>query len=186
MKKPAGISGTDISMLFFVLLILVTVGIRLLGDLLETTPPATDMKPGQGAVVEVTDLKGMSTVYLFDRSVDACDVADVSDMNRSSVERCLPLKSGRALFELPGGRVRVGLMSGRDLMVLGLPVPVNLASAQDLDVLPGIGEALSSRIETERLENGPFYCARDLKRVKGIGQKKDCTFKRYLSFESAY
>jgi len=50
-------------------------------------------------------------------------------------------------------------------------IDVNSANAAELDLLPGIGPALASRIITERQENGAFGSVEDLARVKGIGPK---------------
>lgn len=48
-------------------------------------------------------------------------------------------------------------------------VPVNRASATDLEQLPGIGPALAQRVVTFRERNGPFRSMEDLLRVPGIG-----------------
>ena len=50
-----------------------------------------------------------------------------------------------------------------------LPVNINTATAEELDVLPGIGPALAGRIIAYREEHGPFTAAEDLLAVSGIG-----------------
>ncbi len=55
---------------------------------------------------------------------------------------------------------------------LAKPVNVNLASASELERLPGVGPVLATRIIEEREANGPFTSADDLDRVSGIGPKK--------------
>ena len=47
---------------------------------------------------------------------------------------------------------------------------VNIAGAEELDGLPGIGPVLAQRIVDEREANGPYTGAEDLTRVEGIGQ----------------
>ena len=55
---------------------------------------------------------------------------------------------------------------------LNKPINVNIATASDLERLPGVGPVLASRIIEEREANGPFVSADDLDRVSGIGPKK--------------
>lgn len=48
-------------------------------------------------------------------------------------------------------------------------INVNLASAQELEALPGVGPALSQRIVDFREQNGPFASMAELDAVSGIG-----------------
>ena len=75
--------------------------------------------------------------------------------------------------------------SGRDLYRSVLPQPsgtvsVNSGNAEDLQVLPGIGETLSQLIISERIRNGDYYYPEDLTAVKGIGMKKLEQFRELL------
>lgn len=51
-------------------------------------------------------------------------------------------------------------------------VNINTAGIDELDRLPGIGEATARAIVEEREANGPFSTPEDLMRVSGIGEKK--------------
>ncbi|MBI4429168.1 MAG: helix-hairpin-helix domain-containing protein [Ignavibacteriales bacterium] len=51
-------------------------------------------------------------------------------------------------------------------------IDINSASKTELMKLPGIGEVLAGRILAHRSERGPFQSIDDLRRVKGISQKK--------------
>lgn len=51
-------------------------------------------------------------------------------------------------------------------------VNINTATLEQLDTLPGVGEATANKIITYREENGGFKSIEDLKNVKGIGDKK--------------
>lgn len=51
------------------------------------------------------------------------------------------------------------------------PIDVNVASAEELDALPGIGPALAARILAYRDAHGPFACLDDLALVDGIGTR---------------
>lgn len=48
-------------------------------------------------------------------------------------------------------------------------VDVNVAGAEELALLPGIGPSIAKRIVSDRLERGPFASVDELRRVKGIG-----------------
>ena len=49
---------------------------------------------------------------------------------------------------------------------------INVAGIEELDELPGVGEATARAIVEDRERNGPFSTTEDLMRVSGIGEKK--------------
>src|SRR5580692_7936087 len=51
-------------------------------------------------------------------------------------------------------------------------ININTARADQLQMLPGIGAKLSSRIVDYRRENGPFKALDDLKDVEGLTKKR--------------
>ena len=51
-------------------------------------------------------------------------------------------------------------------------VKLNTASKTELMSLPGIGEAMAERIMLYRDEKGKFKTINELKKIKGIGEKK--------------
>ena len=58
-------------------------------------------------------------------------------------------------------------------------IDINSADAAQLDLLPGIGPALASRILADREENGVYQTIDELDRVRGIGPK---TIEKIRSF----
>ncbi len=52
------------------------------------------------------------------------------------------------------------------------PVNVNAATAEQLDVLPGVGPATAAAIVAHRLQHGPFQSVEQLADVRGIGPAK--------------
>jgi competence protein ComEA len=59
---------------------------------------------------------------------------------------------------------------GLELSGSGRLLNINIASASELESLPGIGPVLAGRIVTYRTENGPFEAIEDVMDVSGIGE----------------
>ncbi len=62
------------------------------------------------------------------------------------------------------------------------PLAINLAPAESLTALPGVGPVLASRIVAERTRGGPFRDADDLVRVRGIGPRTAARLAPLLTF----
>lgn len=62
-------------------------------------------------------------------------------------------------------------------------IRINRATAEELDLLPGIGPAKAAAIIESREQDGPFTSVKDLERVSGIGPKTAEQIGPYLSFE---
>ncbi|MGB2651338.1 MAG: helix-hairpin-helix domain-containing protein [Candidatus Omnitrophota bacterium] len=62
-------------------------------------------------------------------------------------------------------------------------INVNEASADELTVVPGIGEVLAGRIIEYKKQHGNFYSTNDLLDVPGIGEKKLEKIKEYVKFQ---
>ena len=59
-------------------------------------------------------------------------------------------------------------------------VNINTATQTELENLPGVGEAIASRIIEYRQQNGKFDKIEDLQNVKGIGDAKFNNIKEYV------
>ena len=83
-----------------------------------------------------------------------------------------------------GGReVIVSPLSNRELFLLGIPFDINSAGAEDLTLIPGIGEVTAGWIVDYRKENGPYLNVRDLLKIRGIGRVKAKKIAEYVMFD---
>lgn len=62
-------------------------------------------------------------------------------------------------------------------------ININTASIQELDTLPGVGEATANKIVNYREEKGKFNSIEEIKNVNGIGDKKYEELKTLISIE---
>jgi competence protein ComEA len=97
----------------------------------------------------------------------------------AGVEPERTVRSGESVVIGRMGGVEFGWMPGGRLLALGVPIPLNTASATDLAALPGIGPALADRIIERRRAAGPFGSFDDVGRVSGVGPKLVKVLKRY-------
>lgn len=58
---------------------------------------------------------------------------------------------------------------------------INIATVQELSMLPGIGDTYAQRIVEYRQNNGPFLTTKDLLNVKGIGEKRFEAISNYIT-----
>lgn len=66
----------------------------------------------------------------------------------------------------------------------GRAIDPNLATAGDLDLLPGVGPSVAARIIEARVKGGPFRKPEDMLRVRGVGLKTLEKLKPFLRFDS--
>lgn len=125
-------------------------------------------------VVHVDGMVGMPGVYelaegarVSDAVAAAGGLAEGADT--SSLNLAAPLADGEKVHVPAEGEVVTTSSGGASS---GDLVNLNNASVEQLDELPGVGEATARAIIEDREANGPFTTPEDLMRVSGIGEKK--------------
>jgi competence protein ComEA len=69
-------------------------------------------------------------------------------------------------------KVKLGRMEARKLLVFSIPLDLNRITVEDFCLIPGIGESLAREIVTYRERRRGFRSVEELRKVKGIGEKK--------------
>lgn len=97
--------------------------------------------------------------------------ADLSGLNlarRVEDEEQLEVASNSAPIIAAGGST---IHAAATQASTAVRININLATAAELDALPGIGPALAARIIAYRTQNGPFASVEELSNVKGISTR---------------
>jgi len=138
-------------------------------------------KPGPGIAVEMDGEIGPRGVLQAESGMtvrEALEKAGGIQKKMSLPEEILSQKiekSSRISIVPEGeekGRVVIEPMAPARLKVLSVPVPLNTATAEELDTLPGIGPQTAQAIVEFREQNGKFSKPDDLLQVPGIGPRK--------------
>lgn len=136
----------------------------------EETPVAKTLIVHVDGAVASPGVYGLPEGARVGDAVDAAgglaEGADTTALNLAA-----PLSDGQKVLvpiegEAGGAGAQEGSGTGAGL------VNLNTAGVEDLDELPGVGEATARAIVEDRELNGPFSAPEDLMRVSGIGEKK--------------
>jgi competence protein ComEA len=72
-------------------------------------------------------------------------------------------------------------LTGQERVLLGLPVDLDRASAEDLAAVPGLSARLGAEIVADRARRGRFASPDDLIRVRGIGPARLARARPFLA-----
>jgi competence protein ComEA len=96
-----------------------------------------------------------------------------------------PLETGALLHVLKVShqqiKMKIGRMEANRLLVFSIPLDLNRVSMEDLCLIPGIGESLAREIVAYRERRKGFESVEALKNIKGIGEKKYESVKRFFA-----
>ena len=90
---------------------------------------------------------------------------------------CLRLEDGSKL-------VRIEPMKGSQILCCGRRMDLNLATADDLTVIPGIGPKLADRIVTFRESSGGFKDIGELRKIRGLRAKKVASAAQFVEIRA--
>jgi competence protein ComEA len=144
-----------------------------------TTVPSDIVVHVAGAVA----MPGVHRLPVGARVMDAVVAAGgpAPDAHLDAVNLAAPLADGDRVnvptvadaVEVPAGVTNAPASAGSsDGGATSGPVPINTATAEQLDALPGIGPATAAAIVAHREQHGPFISVEALADVRGIGPAK--------------
>jgi competence ComEA-like helix-hairpin-helix protein len=158
------------------LLLLLLIGMNVLVSRPITGDHEETLYMGENFVEVSGDIRHPG-VYPFDRPPALKELLDRAGGLLSRDRRYFPVEgslyhSGARVDVMDrAGKFRIleGDMSGFYRVTLGIPVPVNLATVEDLTAIPGLGPATARAIVCERLKRGRFESLGDILSVQGVG-----------------
>ncbi|MGD0484018.1 MAG: helix-hairpin-helix domain-containing protein [Gemmatimonadales bacterium] len=122
-------------------------------------------------IVEERDARGPFGGLAGLGRVPGIGPALLAGLQRSAIFSGVPRAGALAVVSpAPGGPARPAASGGSGTCG-PLPLPLNTASAVELDCLKGVGPALAGRIVADRAARGPYPGVEDLDRVPGIGKR---------------
>jgi competence protein ComEA len=152
----------------------------------ELSLPWGNQEPGMIAV-EVTGTRDADGIFFFPEGTDVANILKGVGVEGKIDTEVRAISDRTAIVLYPaGGAVRIKDMPAVRRIALGLPIDLNRASAEDLSLVPGIGEKMAVQIVQRRQAMGKFTALSDLTTIPGIKEKKLSGVKRYLTIGSTF
>lgn len=131
---------------------------------------------------------GVYTLHTYDRIDDAIRAAGgvTSSAILDDINLAQPLSDGsRVLIPNESNRINADQMTPHNNSVTAEnsshgKVNINIASSEELQTIPGIGEKTAQKILDDRKLNGRYTSINDLERISGIGSAKVESMRDYV------
>lgn len=179
--------GQNLGALTTLILSLAIYWMALLNDhqlLPDKSLPWGNQEPGMIAV-SVTGSRDADGIYFLPEGTDILNILKIIDVAGKIDAADFAKPGGTAIaISLAGGTVTISDMPAVRQLALGLPIDLNRAAAEDLALIPGIGERMALEIVQRRQKTGKFAVLSDLTTVPGIKEKKFNGLKKYLTIGS--
>jgi competence protein ComEA len=178
--------GQKLGALTILIVSLAVYGEALLHDqqsLPELSLPWGNQGPGMMAA-EVTNSRDADGIYFLPVGTDIANILKIIDVKGTIDAAGFAIPGDAIAISLAGGALTISAMSAIRRLALGLPIDLNRASAEDLSLVPGIGERMAIEIFQRRQAVGKFSVLSDLTTVPGIKEKKLNGLKKYLTIGS--
>ncbi len=91
------------------------------------------------------------------------------------------LETGTLITVAKPSHISLGRMAANKLLVFSISLDLNRVTAEDLCLVPGIGDSLAREIAAYRERRKGFRSVDELKNVKGIGEKKYQAFAKFFT-----
>ena len=145
---------------------------------LSQEAPEPEANPEVEVCVHVDGAVEQPGVYVLrgvsPRVGEAVDLAGglTEDADTTTVNLAAPLTDGQKVYVPAEGEQAPAAGVGVSEAADGSVININTATAEELQGLPGVGQATAAAIVEERESGGPFTSPEDIMRVSGIGEKK--------------
>ncbi len=168
-------------------LVAVFLGLLLSRDASEKgANPAFSLKNEKKAYVELTFDDYSGGVYQINDGMTLCDVINLTGraLEKNSPSCRIPLVTGQRFVLCEKAQridvIEQGWMNAGKRIALSIPLHPDRMKRSDWLSLPGIGVKLAQKIEEDRQNNGDFFALKHLARVKGIGQKRLASWRKFF------
>lgn len=144
--------------------------------------PILSLSDPKSLIVEVVAVNGESGIYFVEPGTSMNQMFSQIGL-KGSIAGNIKIQNGMRVRLIPEGD-RTGIvieqMDAAKRLAMGLPLDINLASMDELALIPGIGYKLAADIVAEREKNGRFEDINQLISIDGIKEKKFSKLRLYL------
>ena len=133
----------------------------------------------------IVELKGIERagIYFLEPGISYQELIGIAGIKKFAGKKdfdSVEINNGALFTFSDDGELTQGRIPIATRLALGLPVDINRVSANDLSLVPGIGEGLAIKIILLREEKNGFLSLEELKEVPGIKEKKLNNLRSYF------